>query len=100
MKTFITARHCDVPDSLRERAQEIVERLAKKANRPHRAEVIFDADHRRSVVELHLYLARGRVNVCSAEADDFRSALDRAADKLNNQLDKAKDAPHRGASTP
>lgn len=98
MKIIITARHCEVPDTIRERATTLIERVAKKAARPHRAEVIFDDDHRRSVVELHLYLPRGKVHVSTAEADDFRSALDRAIDKLNNQLDKATDAPHRGAS--
>lgn len=98
MKVLITTRHCEVPDATVERARTLIERVAKKAERPHRAEIVFNEDHRRSIVELHLYLPRGRVNVCTAEADDFRSALDRAIDKLNNQLDKARDAPHRRAS--
>ncbi|MDH3729197.1 MAG: HPF/RaiA family ribosome-associated protein [Myxococcales bacterium] len=98
MKVIITTRRCKVPGPIRERAKMLIERAAKKASRPYRAEIIFQEDHRRSVVELHLFLPRGKVNVCTAEADDFRSALDRAMDKLNNQLDKARDAPHRGAS--
>lgn len=64
-------------------------KAAKRGHRPQRAEVVFDADHGRKVVELQLYFPRGRVNVASAEADDFRSALDQAVDKLRNQVDKS-----------
>ncbi len=63
-------------------------KVARAAHRPQRAEVVFDTDHGRKVVELHLYLPRGQVKVASAEADDFRSALDSAVAKVRNQLDK------------
>lgn len=88
MRTNVTARHCEIPDALRLRAEELVEKAAKKGHRPQRAEVVFDSDHGRKVVELHVHFPRGRVNVASAEARDFRSALDQAVDKLRNQLDK------------
>ncbi len=89
MKMIITARHCEIPDDLRERAVELVEKTAKRAVRPQRAEIIFDEDHQQRIVELQLYLAGGQVRVCTAEASDFRTALDRALDKLRNQLDKS-----------
>jgi ribosomal subunit interface protein len=96
MKMIITARHCDIPDDLRERATELVEKTAKLAVRPHRAEIIFDDDHQKKIVELQLYLVGGQVRVCKAEASDFRTALDRALDKLRNQLDKSQ--PSRRAA--
>jgi len=66
----------------------VVEKTIKVASRPQRAEVIFDADHGDKVVELKLYLPRGQVKVASAEATDFRTALDRAADKIRSQVVK------------
>ena len=91
----VTARHTEIPDELRERAEELVERVAKTAHRPQHAEVIFDADHGRKVVEIHMALTRGRVKVAHAEADDFRSALDTAVQKLRSQLDKNSGRPRR-----
>lgn len=92
MRTTVTARHCEIPEELRERAETLIAKTAKAAHRPQRAEIVFDADHGRKVVEIQLYLPRGQVKVASAEADDFRTALDRALDKVRNQLDKA---PHK-----
>ena len=88
MKTMITARHCDIPDELRERATALMQKLGKMAHRPQRAEIVFDEDHQRKVVELRMFLPRGQTHVASAEATDFRTALDRAVEKLRPQLDK------------
>ena len=88
MKVIVTARHCEINTDLRDRAVELMERIAKLAHRPQRAEIIFDVDHSSHIVEFQLYWPRGHVHVSSAEADDFRTALDRAAAKLRNQLDK------------
>ena len=73
MQTTVTARHCEIPDDLRARALDLAEKLAKVAHRPQRMEIVFDNDHQ---------------HVASAEATDFRSALDRAVEKLRSQLDK------------
>jgi ribosomal subunit interface protein len=88
MQTTITARHCVVPDTLREAAGEVVGRVARVARRPQRAQVVFDADHNRKIVELHVSLPRGQMCIASAEAADFRTALDKAAAKLRQQLRK------------
>ncbi len=100
MRTIVTARHCDIPDELRERAEQLVVKLAKAAHRPQRAEVVFDADHGQKVVELQLYLPRGQVKVASAEADDFRTALDRVVEKVRNQLRKNSPRPARRPASP
>jgi ribosomal subunit interface protein len=97
MRTTVTARHCEIPDELRDRAEALIEKMAKAAHRPQRAEIVFDADHGQKVVEIQLYLPRGQVKVATGEADDFRSALDRALDKVRNQLDKV---PHKPARRP
>ncbi len=94
----VTARHTEIPDELRERTAELIERVAKTAHRPQHAEVIFDADHGHHIVEIHLSLTRGQVKVAHAEADDFRSALDAAVQKLRSQLDKNSGRPRRVTS--
>ena len=50
--------------------------------------VVFDDDHQQKVVELKMWLPRGQTCVATGEAADFRSALDRAADRLRVQLAK------------
>ena len=47
---------------------------------------------------LVLALPRGQTKVGKAEADDFRTALDRAASKVRNQLQKESRRPPHGAS--
>ena len=98
MRITVTARHTDIPDELRERAEAQVERIAKLAHRPQSADVVFDADHGKKLVEMQIFMPRGNVKIASAEADDFRSALDRAADKLRSQLDKLPERSRRQAS--
>jgi len=88
MRITITARHCEIPDELRARARTLVERLAKIAARPHDAQVIFADDHGVAAVELRLHTARSKVYVARAQADDHRSALDSAAQRVRRQLDK------------
>jgi ribosomal subunit interface protein len=88
VKTTITARHCEITDEIRTRAEEVAEKLARLAHRPQRMAVVFDQDHQRRVVELKMGLPRGQTLVATAEATDFRTALDRAAEKLRSQLAK------------
>lgn len=95
MQTTVTARHCEIPEDLRARAQEVSDRLARIAHRPQRMEIVFDDARQRKVVELKMWLPRGHTYVASAEATDFRSALDHAAERLRSQLDKAESHPAR-----
>jgi ribosomal subunit interface protein len=94
MKIIVTARHGEVPDGLRIRAEQVVARLARLSHRPTTGHVTFDVDHQRATAELRLTAAQGAVHIASAEARDHRTALDRVASKLRRQLDKR--APKRG----
>lgn len=93
MRITVTVRHTELPKELRERAEELVEKAITLAHRPRHAEVIFDADHGKRVVEIHLTMTRGSMKVAHAEAGDFRSALDTAVQKLRSQLDKDSGRP-------
>lgn len=88
MQITITARHCEIPEEVRTRAEEVAEKLARLAHRPQRMEIVFDDDHQRRVVELKMSLPRGQTLMATGEETDFRTALDRAADKLRSQLEK------------
>jgi ribosomal subunit interface protein len=99
MQTTITARHCEVPEPLRERALTVVERLGNLASRPMEMTVVFDADGARQTAELRLHVARGEVLVAKGEGSDHRSALDRAEDKLRRQVQRASSRPRRTRST-
>ena len=99
METTITTRHGEIPEALHARAERVVERLARLANRPTAAHVTFGMDHQRATAEVRLTAARGVVHVASAEAADHRTALDRVAQKLRRQLDKQEANPRRRAGS-
>jgi ribosomal subunit interface protein len=88
MQTTITARHCEINEVLRERARTVVERLGTLVHRPMESAVVFDTDGGQATAELRLRGARGETLVARGEADDHRTALDRAEEKLRRQLDK------------
>lgn len=88
MNVKVTMRHSDVEDDVRERAVELLRKVARAARRPQRAEIVFDRERDRSIAELQLHLIGGKVCISTAEASDFRTATDRAIEKLRNQLDK------------
>jgi len=88
MKHTISVRHCDVSEEVRARAEAVLDRAAH--NSPHALEgaIVFDQGPKQAVVELRLHVRGGHVLVAIAEADDHRTALDRAEEKLRRQLDK------------
>jgi len=98
MRVTMTKRHCEISDELKARADKVVEKLVKVANRPQSAEVIFDEDHGAKMVEIVLVLPRGHTKVAKAESKDFRTSLDSAAAKIRNQLQKEPRRPPHGPS--
>jgi putative sigma-54 modulation protein len=95
MQTTITARHCEISDALRERALTVVERLGNIATRPLEATVVFDVEGQQQTAEVRIHLSRGEVLVAKGEAEEHRTALDRAEDKVRKQLEKASARPRR-----
>lgn len=95
METTITVRHTNIPEDLKERARDLIGRLANRAHRPHGADVVFDVKHQTPTVELKLHLPRSQVVVASADAEDHRTALDRVVDKARSQLERMTPSPAR-----
>lgn len=98
MEPVISARHCDISESLRERALGFLDRLGALAHRPVDAAVVFATDAGQHQVELRLHVSHGEVLVANGTAADHRSALDRAEEKLRKQLERlagrVRDARH------
>lgn len=89
MRITISARHCEITDTLKERATALVERLAQLSPHALDATIVFDAAPPAHAAEIRLH-ARGRkVLVGIGEGTDHRTALDRAEEKLRPQLEKA-----------
>jgi len=88
MNTTITARHCEISDELRTRAEEVLNRLGSLADRPVDAAVVFDVAPNLWQVEIRLHISRGDIFVGTGEEKDHRTALDRAEEKVRRQLDK------------
>ena len=99
MQTTITVRHCEISDTLRERAITVVERLGNLASRPMEMTVVFATDGIEQTAELRLHIARGEILVAKGEGADHRTALDRAEEKLRRQVERASDRPRRARST-
>lgn len=90
----ITARHCDISDELRARAEAVVTRLAGLVTRAVESTVVFDMVGPLAQAEIRLKGGRGEDFVATAQEKDHRTALDRAEDKVRRQLEKA-EAPRR-----
>ena len=98
MQTTVTARHCEIADSLRERAITVVERLGALAPRPVESTIVFDTDGLEQIAEIRLHLGRGKVLIAKGQGPDHRTALDRAEEKLRRQVERAADRPRRTRS--
>ncbi len=96
MRTTITARHCEISDELRERAESILGRLAALVARPVDGTVVFDVGPQVATAEIRLTGTGGDPLVATGEDKDHRSALDRAEQKIRRQAEKAAPRRERG----
>jgi len=88
MPVTITARHCDLPDQLRERAHEVAARLEVRAGRPTEIGVLFDVDAGVPTAEIRLRATGEELLMAAGRGDDHRTALDQAEARLRRQLEK------------
>jgi ribosomal subunit interface protein len=82
MQINIAARHCDVPDVIRTRAEEQLDKLKKFEPRLAKAEVTFEVEKHLKKVETVLSVERGEPVVAGGEGTEFREAVDLMVDRL------------------
>jgi len=98
VRVQITARHCEISDSVRARAESQMQRLTKYDSRVSAAEVIFDEEKHSRKVEAIMSVDGGAAVVAHANDRDFRAALDKVVDRLSKQLRRTRDriVDHQG----
>ncbi len=88
MPVTISARHCDISEELKTRAQAVMERLETLASFPLEGTLVFDVAPTSATAEFRLKGGKGEPLVATGEAKDHRSALDRAEEKIRKQLER------------
>jgi putative sigma-54 modulation protein len=86
MQIIISGRHVELTDSLRQLIDERLRRLNRFAGGVSRLEVTLSEEKKRCLVEANAVPKRGAAVHASAEATDFRTAVDRLYEKLSRQL--------------
>lgn len=99
MRIQITARRCEIGDDVRDRAEELVERVRRFDPGLSSAEVIFTEEGRQHRAEGILHIDGKDHVVAQGEAPDFLTALDRMYDRLAKILRRKHGAEknHKGA---
>jgi ribosome hibernation promoting factor len=93
MKISTTARHCELDPEDRLFLQQRLERLLRYFRDPRdlvEAHVVVGVEKYRHSAEITLKLRRGEV-MCREEANDSRSAIDQAAERLEHRILRIKE---------
>lgn len=97
MNITTTARHYDLAPALKDYAEAKVESLKKYFDHIVNARIIFSLERYRQKVEVTLHI-NGKDMVSHSESEDMYLSVDRAVEKLEEQLkrhhDKLRDRKH------
>ena len=89
MQISITARHCELDPEIRLLAERRIEKLERYARDIQEAHLVVTLENYRHSAEITLKL-KGREMVSREESTEDRAAIERAADRLENQLRRLK----------
>lgn len=91
MQIIVTARHCEIPDDVREHIDRQLERLSRFEPLASRAEVSVTEEKMSYRAEALVSVNRGERVHATADDGDMRSAVDQVTQKLEVQLRKGHD---------
>lgn len=100
MRVQIAARRCEIPDAVRSRTEEQLEKLSKYDPNLSGAEVTFEVVRHRKKVEAVLKADKEEPVVAGGEGEEFREALDLMVDRLAKILRRRRSLrkDHQGPS--
>ncbi|HUF51703.1 MAG TPA: ribosome-associated translation inhibitor RaiA [Longimicrobiales bacterium] len=91
MEITINARHCSVPDSLRNQAAQRLGRLERLDRRITAATLVFDGAANDRRAEARIAVAGGPPLVGQGRAATLRAAMDGAISRLERQLKRRRE---------
>jgi len=94
MEVTISTRHCSVPEAIRNQSLARLQRLQRFNPRVLAATVAFTTDGSDRVMDIRLTMKGGSPVLGHGQGPTFRTALDRAIDRLQAQL-KRRNNRHR-----
>ena len=100
MRIQITARHCEIGQDVRERAEELMERVKRFDPGLSAADVVFTEEGRQYRAEGILHIDGKDHVVAHADADDVMTALDRMYDRLSKILRRKRGAEKSHQASP
>jgi ribosomal subunit interface protein len=86
MEITINARHCTVPDSLRNQATQRILRLQRLHRRLTGGTIVFEVEREARRAEARLAVAGGPPLIGHGQGATLRAAMDGALDRLERQL--------------
>jgi len=104
MRVQIAARHCEIPDTVRNRTEVQLGKLSKYEPRLSGAEVVFEVEKHIKKVDAVLSVDREEPVVAKGEGVEFREAVDQMVNRLSRILKRRrkqlKDRHRSGNSEP
>jgi ribosomal subunit interface protein len=91
MNVTISARHCEIPDSLRATTEQRISRLDRYNRRLAEAEVTYEVQRVGHGVEIRLGVEGEAPVVARGTGTDFRSALARGLERATRQLRRVRE---------
>ena len=91
MEITINARHCNVPDSLRNQATQRIHRLQRLHRRLTGGTIVFDVEREVRRAEARLAVAGGPPLISRGEGATLRVAMHSALDRLERQLKRRRE---------
>lgn len=97
MKIEITARHCELDDVVREKAESIAQKWPRYDGTSSHARLVFEVEGTAHTVDVQVWRDRQEPVAVRGEGGDFRTALDDADGKIRRILrkDKQKRRDHK-----
>jgi putative sigma-54 modulation protein len=89
MRIDLTCRHCKLDPDLKSYVEEKVSHLSRYFDRVDEAHVVFDVEGHRRIADVTVHASRAVIS-SEQQAEDMRTAFDRALDKVERQIRRYK----------